>query len=1020
MGTKIPTPYAAVINKNTGGISNTYIVDGCWKFMGCTLLSVNMSLGFNSTASSCSVTLVEDKQAGDQFIEPLMPSLWSLSLPRGGVGAPIFYQNGYALDQVGFNGDNVPFYFCGICTNYSQSKIDANGKLITVSINDIRDLLGGVQCLLGGFALSQNIGNGSPRYASVDNVIDVFGYHNYGMDSNKNEFGMPWYKIQEAIEASRIRLHDMYLEFRFTGDTFNDCPPFYRLSDQITDINSLCTRVCQDAGSDMVCIARKTGTHEALVEIRAIRRTNANILSKVELANFVANRSSIIESCKLGREHRNEPNSSVIIGGMQNSNYVAWPSAYDQSIHLTNNKEDYNAFPSDIKVRLFGGEATLPKVNSDGTITTTTRTLDIESGAIYPFWGFTPDDHAYPLIEPFLSLDHLVFDKNSDFYAQTTQRIPLCLLAVKDFTVRAYPHLDVFLDGDGDSDSRPFAYIADIILNIQSRIPGYVRGLPLNTEVLRAATTTDSYQAFWNLYRLHYPDIAEALGCPSHDFKLLDQIVNWDVSLTDLINFPIEQYMMSNFGLDRQAALDRAINGKISKTDVNWTTIGQYINNTANALNKFLHVVYELIRQYALDNMGRKFLVCLPYSNIMHRIWNGESVPTRPEKPEIEYVVDQRGFWDSVPLEFNGINNEGLASDEENQIRRKFMAEDGRFYPMAVMDWKPTGNINFNSNGITQAMFQELPTSEFRPNRIAEHNPNYVFISCSVNQLSRRPDLALVELPSSINFDPTDSKIKDKVAEDLLDDEFLATKSSIFNYFWYHYQKNISLRDALSVVRDRGAFAPLDEYATRVFKAWTDRLTTILSAPFQYSHSSEKIMDLKCVIIPLTSTWVAYGPWYATYEDAQGMVNVEIDESLVPWNFTTPQDVDQNLADEFDDGLTPLERLDVAGLERFERSVADIDYLDSASIVVAGMPEFGPAQNLGYNNNLTNINVDFGVGGVKTTYNFSTYGARPGTYRKADYDNISRLRIDTRQQLTPTENLNVIHTVANGTNRFRE
>jgi hypothetical protein len=142
------------------------------------------------------------------------------------------------------------------------------------------------------------------------------------------------------------------------------------------------------------------------------------------------------------------------------------------------------------------------------------------------------------------------------------------------------------------------------------------------------------------------------------------------------------------------------------------------------------------------------------------------------------------------------------------------------------------------------------------------------------------------------------------------------------------------------------------------------------------------------------------------------MVKVEVDESLVPWNFARPS------------GSLPwYTNVDAAGFERLNRTISDIDYVDNATIVAAGFPELGPSYKVGYNSNLTGISVDFGLNGIKTTYNFSTYSARPGTFRKSEYDNLSRGRVDSRERLPDPENLNIVHMFNSdreGTNRFRD
>jgi hypothetical protein len=1011
----IPNPASATFSKFTTGSSDTTISDGVFKFMGCSVASINMSLGFNGTASSLSLTLVEDKMAGDTFTEPRVPSLHAFSLPKGGIGTPIIYTTGISLDPQDLAASNVPFYFCGICTNWSRVERDTGGKTISVSLTDIRELLPGVQCLLSGFALSQNIGTGTPRYTDVHNVIDVFGYFNYGYESERNEYGMPWSKIREVLNAIRVKVFDINIEFWLNGEALTHPPAWYRLEDDTIDVLGLIQKVCQDGGSDLIVVARKADTNTAIVEFRAIRRTNSDPLFKTEIINFANARGDIVKSVNIGKEFRNEPDSSVVLGGMKNTNYVAFPSEYLEEMHLTTlNKEDYNAFPADIKVRLFGGQAEMLVAASDGSVTTTnTQTFSVNSGAIFPFWGFTPDDHAYPLIEPFLPLDHLVFDAISTFYAKLQERIPLCQLSVRSFSVRNVPHTRVFLPDDEDPDNRPFAYLDNYVIQ-EVNEPGKIRGLPLNTEVLRAALLSED--CFYTLYRLYYSDIADALFMPKPKWSILQDMVDDQISRGETPNIDdidITQFLYETSSLqDVKKEIHQNVgeDGKISKDNAHWSVL-EVNARLEIALSKFRNLIYQLVKQYALDVMGKKFLVVLPASNIMQRIWANLPVPTRPEKPEIEYVIDQRGYWEYIPGEFDGIVNgsEAEPGSPEDQIRRKFMGEDGRFLAMTIMDWLPLGNINFNANGINKAMFQDLPVSEFRPNRIANSNPTFVCISSNVSQLPKRPDLALVELPSCIHFDPTDSSrsIKD-YQEGLADDEFLATKASIIKYLWYFVQRDDDCRTLLRTIANANlsTFTPV---ASRLVTRWADTIYKFYGNQYRLSGNTEAVMDLKAVIIPLTSTWVAYGPWYANYDVNKGMVRIEVDPSLVPWNFERPpsnQNWDTNL--------------NIAGEEKLSRSLADLEYVDTATIAVAGFPEFGPAAQFGYNSNITSISVDFNLGGVVTTYSLATYNARPGTYRKSDYDNVSRARIDTREQLPDIINENLFYLLPSydGTNRF--
>lgn len=1035
----IPTPFPALYSKASAGISDVSSSGNVYKFLGCSVLSINSVVGFNGTSSSLNIDLVEDTEMGNSFQTPNMPQALAFSLPSGGIGSSIFVSDSFSFNPNGFTPSNVPFNFAGICTGFQKSTRDISGKTISVNIVDPREILKGVQCLLGGFALSQNFTGSNPRYSDVSNIIDVFGYYDYGMTSDKNEFGMLWDDIQTVLEAVAVIVNGIRFEFLFTGEAFTNAPSWYRINEEIIDIVSLAEKVVSDGGSDLICIGRKVASNAIVVEFRAIRRSNTDPLTQSELSNFINARSQLVEYAKVGREYRNEPTSAVIIGGLRNSNYTAYPTEYSQSMHLRLNtctgtpsvlQEDYNAFPIDIKTRLFGGSGIQYQETCTGSgLNPIYTNFSINTGAIFPFWGFSPSGTQYPLVEPFLHLDHLFFDKQAELAGNLKDRIPRCKIGHQNYTVREVAHQQMFLDGDEDSDSRPFAYIEDVIGGGSTLPAGYVRGLPLNTEVLRAAMAHES--TFFFMYSIHYPQYALEMGMPYPNFQFLRNLINRAnerggtaaVSGINLENFHgiLEYENLSKAANIAINDLARTADGKINISDFTVVSGGLAQTQRSFISRGFLNNLYQHVRDYAFENMGKKFLVCLPKSNIMNRIWSGLPVPTRTDRPEIEYKVDDRGYWEVLPFELDGLVNSGQAGsgtftiDEERQIIKRFMSEDGRFYSMVGIDHKPTGNINFNANGLNSAMFQDLPVSDFRPNKIASNVPTYVLSACTVDQLVKRPDLALVELPNTISFDPQVSGFftHGYVWNDgVFNDDKIMTKQGIIKMLWYFFKRDIEFRSVIIDVATAkfGNANQSYKYASKVISTWAEKLRLQTPDYMQRHANIEPVMDLKGVIIPLTSTWVSYGPWFATSGISYGMNEVQVDDGLVPWNFDRPT------VGNWDDNLN------AAGEERLDRTVAATDYLDNAVISVAGFPEMGLGSSFGYNSNLTSISVDFGIQGVKTIYNLSTYLRRPGTYRKSEYDDVSRSRFKDSDHLPETKNVSItteLYGKNYGPNKFR-
>lgn len=933
----IPNPAKASASKASPGFSDVVCSgltnDLTYNFLGCPIVNISANAGYNSVASSATITVVEDPEKNKYFNEPVIPSILAVSLPKGGVGTKLFHPGGIDLNPHFFYDNDIPFYFAGICTSWEKPIVSTSEKTITVTIADPREILSGVQCLLGSFALSQELGTGSARQSGVANFIDCFGYYNYGLSSELNEYGMKWNKIRVAIEAARVTLLGVSFEFVFNGSCFQS-PDWYRIPNDTMDLVTLAVKVANDGGSDVIFVGRKLADNYMLVEIRGISRSIGDPLTKDEIQTFINDRSvgnnKIVSSASTGREFRNEPMSPVVVGGLRNSNYVAYPTKFNQSLHSSvGGFLDYADWPEDIKERLF--------------------TPDV--GAIFPFWGMDPTNTA-PLAEPFLRLDHLAFDK----FSKSKGKIPLCRLEIIKKQVRSVPHSDVFITNDGTENGRPFCQLADYTISDADQ-PGWHRGLPLNTEILKAALVDiDTFKIFYSLF---YPDIAEKLEFG----QLLD--------LSEMNEYKDAGGKLEDYNITEK------FNALYYKSQLDFHASDPDNNGFLEELG---NLIYTLVLNYAKEYMGSQFVAILPRSFIMERIWKnqfedaGLSIPTRVEAPEIEYKVDELGYWETLPTEFDGLGKNGGWTDTELQIIQRFMATDGRFYPMAVMNYTPRGNASFLSSGGNNPLFQDIQPSEYRPNRIAEGTPERIYIACNISVPQKRPDIAIVRIPP-VEFDPTEFYE--------YDEQFLNKSAGIIKFFRMLYEKNYKQNTITfqSLFEDKAKF-------TEISKVWASKVSHACGSLF--SMETEPVLDLDAIIIPLTSSWLTYGPWYyQSFTGGLGMADIVKEETLVPWNFERSIPWDHNL--------------NIAGNEALARGTKTFDYVDKANITVAGFPEIGLSSGFGYNSNLTSVNISFGIGGITTTYNFSNYNNIPGTYRKSEHDNLTKARIP---RIPPPEIIN--------------
>src|SRR5690606_2500387 len=74
----------------------------------------------------------------------------------------------------------------------------------------------------------------------------------------------------------------------------------------------------------------------------------------------------------------------------------------------------------------------------------------------------------------------------------------------------------------------------------------------------------------------------------------------------DIISYLYDTNDLANL----KTNLTKDSSGRIGKDDEYWEDIELNISKYNNLYSSFRKLIYELVRQYALDNMGKKFLVC--------------------------------------------------------------------------------------------------------------------------------------------------------------------------------------------------------------------------------------------------------------------------------------------------------------------------------------------------------------------------------------------------------------------------
>lgn len=134
-------------------------------FLGCSIRSFNLNVGWGNQSSNLDVSLVEDDALYERF--------------EAFIGQGIRFQ---------YSG----WIFDGILSNIREVKSHSINRGWEVTISDPRSLLEGVQLIIDGY---------TGYTYSVPNLYNIFGYlESFGYGSSlKNESGIPWKLVRDAF-----------------------------------------------------------------------------------------------------------------------------------------------------------------------------------------------------------------------------------------------------------------------------------------------------------------------------------------------------------------------------------------------------------------------------------------------------------------------------------------------------------------------------------------------------------------------------------------------------------------------------------------------------------------------------------------------------------------------------------------------------------------------------------------------------------------------------------------------------
>lgn len=260
------------------------------KFLGASISSFNSSVGWGGEESKLDVTLVEDTNNGDSFIEPI-------------TGSPQIFECGN-------------FRFGGIVQNISKSGNSSGSPIYSVTLVDPRVLLNGVQVILGDY---------SGITAGIPNIVNVFGYYESARfgGSGSNGTGMSWSYIRSAI----VELISDGLSSNFGGpisykgysyglniNSLPDLTSLYRIGGSMS-LMDLIQQVCDAGGCDFFVTLTSDGT----IVINTISRLSIPDLGII--SRFITQTDGAV-SKNIGQNMVNETCGKMLVGGKVRDIYI--------------------------------------------------------------------------------------------------------------------------------------------------------------------------------------------------------------------------------------------------------------------------------------------------------------------------------------------------------------------------------------------------------------------------------------------------------------------------------------------------------------------------------------------------------------------------------------------------------------------------------------------------------------------------------------------------------------------------
>lgn len=376
-------------------------------------------------------------------------------------------------------------------------------------------------------------------------------------------------------------------------------------------------------------------------------------------------------------------------------------------------------------------------------------------------------------------------------------------------------------------------------------------------------------------------------------------------------------------------------------------------DTTAQNVNNFILVeeennvarLYDFVRSYAQNFMGKKYAVAIPY---LTRKIDSETLLTTYSHEPVDGGYMPEG---SEPLGLDEINED------------VFKIPDGRFAPFVMFDYLGSG---FDMSRVSPDDVVMQQVDEVGGIPIFD-----MYMKAGVeSQIIFTPDPAVViDLPSPVY--------------ELANDDTLYGRMSELETAFNRVNDNAAVQAAAVAAEGLLDLVGLIPGVGGVIQSGVNIVvgTTRNSLqPLQYGFGSvphaieSPIIPPTFAAVPLKSNILTYGPWTALGVDG-GKVRYEQDSTLVPWNYGGHNG------------------MNLAALSKIANSATNMQVSEVGSVEQEGLPVANIGDTLELNGpNITDINIRYDAqGGAVTTYSFKTYSPRFGVFNKNQAEKIRRI-----------------------------